>query len=340
MIEREFAGTDNHLVSNRAFCVGIAVYALFVGAATMVFGEAMPDQTTGQAWEANSSGTLIFGTRESTDNAGLATTIALTAQTAFSAEEITPVAEPATWFAAALVMSGVGWSQRRRFIRKCARSTPQRRNRIADWLAPILGLSLFVGVINASANLLNVLPETGDAERLAIASSDMAPFSEPFFQDMKMPKLIASENPFAQKPPSGQTSINLSRNHSMIVQGAPGATVVLNLRNFAMSGSATFTLQGTATTNFIINVTQQFSLSDSSKIVLSGGVQWNCVHFNVLGQGNPVLLSGHSSLVGILTANQRTVKMTNHAIVTGEVIANKIVLRDSAQIIQPPIISP
>jgi hypothetical protein len=150
----------------------------------------------------------------------------------------------------------------------------------------------------------------------------------------------ASNHAFALEPTRSYTDINLSRNQSTIVQGAPGETVVLKLQSFALSGNATFTLQGTATTTFIINVTKQFSLSGHSKIVLSGGVQWDNVLFNVRGQGNPVRLSGHSRLEGILMANQRTVKLRGHSTVSGEVIANKVLLRNAAQIIHPPTVSP
>ena len=115
---------------------------------------------------------------------------------------------------------------------------------------------------------------------------------------------------------------------------------MLSLKSFLMSGSATFTLQGTATTSFVINVNKQFSLSGMAKIMLSGDVQWNNVVFNVRGQGSVVTLSGHSSLTGILNANDRTVKMSGQAIVYGKVNAKKLRLLESSQIIEPPVVSP
>lgn len=148
-----------------------------------------------------------------------------------------------------------------------------------------------------------------------------------------------SDHAFALEPTRSYTNINLSRNQSITLQGAPGETVVLDLKNFTMSGSATFTLQGTTTTNFIINVTKQFSLSGMAKIVLSGGVQWNNVLFNVRGKGADVCLSGSARFQGILTANLRTVRLSGQSRVIGEVMAKKVLLSGSAQIIHPPIVS-
>src|SRR6267378_2818295 len=102
-------------------------------------------------------------------------------------------------------------------------------------------------------------------------------------------------------------SISLRGNQSSSIVGAPGQTVTLNLRNFVLAGQSTFTLQGTATTSFIVNVTKQFSLSGNSQIILSAGVRWDHVFFNVLGRGSAVSLSGNAQLYGTLTARQRTV---------------------------------
>jgi hypothetical protein len=141
-------------------------------------------------------------------------------------------------------------------------------------------------------------------------------------------------------PATSDTTINLDDRQSILIQGAPGETVTLKLKNFRMRENATLTLQGTTTTSFVINVTNQFSLTGNAKIVLSGGVQWNSVFFNVLGQGDPVRLSKQSSLSGILEASQRTVKLRGHATVLGEVIARKVLLSGASQITQPPVLSP
>ena len=135
-------------------------------------------------------------------------------------------------------------------------------------------------------------------------------------------------------------SISLRGNQSSSIVGAPGETVTLDIRNFVLTGHSTLTLQGTATTSFIINVTKQFSLSGHSRIILSGGLRWDHVFFNVLGRGSLISLSGKAQLYGTLTAVQRTVKMGGHSVVYGAVTAKRILLTDAARIIPPPIVSP
>jgi hypothetical protein len=126
---------------------------------------------------------------------------------------------------------------------------------------------------------------------------------------------------------------------NMTVTGAPGQTVTLSLKNFLMSGTSTFTLQGTATTTFVINVSKQFRLSGSSQIVLSSGVLWDHVLFNIRGKGTADI-GGQSTLRGVVNAPQRTVRVTDQGTVYGEVNAKKIVLRDDGKIVRPPVVSP
>ena len=133
--------------------------------------------------------------------------------------------------------------------------------------------------------------------------------------------------------------IRLSGYQNFSLTGAPGSTVSLDLQNFVLSGHSTLSLLGSSTTTFIFNVSEQFSLPQSGRIVLSGDVQWNHVFFNVLGSGSAVSLSGKSGLFGILTASQRTVRMNGHAIVYGRAFASKIIIRQAARIITPPIVS-
>ena len=102
----------------------------------------------------------------------------------------------------------------------------------------------------------------------------------------------------------------------------------------------TLTLQGTAGTAFIINIRNQFSLSHSAKIVLSGGLTPEDVVFNVLGSGSDVVIRGQSDLTGTLEAIYRTVRITRHSVVTGDVIAREIKLRRGGHIIDLPVVSP
>jgi hypothetical protein len=135
-------------------------------------------------------------------------------------------------------------------------------------------------------------------------------------------------------------SISLRGNQNSFIVGAPGETITLSIRNFVLAGHSTLTLQGTATTSFIINVIRQFSLSGSSQIILSSGLRWDHVFFNALGRGSVVSLSGKAQLYGTLTATQRTVKMAGHSVVYGAVTARKILLTQATRIVPPPIASP
>ena len=136
------------------------------------------------------------------------------------------------------------------------------------------------------------------------------------------------------------TNFNLKKTQTAILTGAPGETVVLNLKIFALSGNAAMTLNGTATTNFVINVKSQFSLLANSRIILAGGLNWNNVLFNITGTGANALIAGQSSFQGILMANQRTVQVRDQATVRGQIIANRILLSGASQITHPPVTSP
>ena len=138
---------------------------------------------------------------------------------------------------------------------------------------------------------------------------------------------------------SGLTSITSSMTLSAQHDRA-GNSTVLNLTDLVLTSGSILTLQGTASDVYIINVSRSFSLTSQSRIVLSGGIAWNNVLFNVKGSGSDVTLDGQSSLMGILMANARTVRNAGGSIVYGEVIANKIKLSGSAQIIHPPVSSP
>ena len=151
--------------------------------------------------------------------------------------------------------------------------------------------------------------------------------------------IAASAHAFSLTPNRPNTSVKLLGNHAITITGAPGETVVLSLKNFILRDNSSFTLQGTATTTFVINVNKKFSLSGNSHIDLAG-LQWNQVLFNVIGTGQRVSLGGSSVFNGILMANDRTIKMKGDATVSGELIANRFKLRGSTRVLHPPILSP
>ena len=148
-----------------------------------------------------------------------------------------------------------------------------------------------------------------------------------------------SNQAFALAPNRSNANIKLTKHQSLTISGAPGETVVLSLRDFRLSGNSVLTLQGTATTTFIINVNRQFSLSGNAHIVLSGGIQWNDVLFNVRG-GGVASISGNASLSGVLLATGRTVILSGHSTLNGELIATRVLIGGSSHVTHPPITSP
>jgi len=151
--------------------------------------------------------------------------------------------------------------------------------------------------------------------------------------------LAASAHAFSLTPNRPNTSIKSLGNEAITITGAPGETVVLSLKNFILRDNSSFTLQGTATTTFVINVNKKFSLSGNSHIDLAG-LQWNQVLFNVVGTGQRVSLGDSSIFNGILMANDRTIKLKGDATVSGELIANRLKLRGSSRVLHPPVLSP
>jgi choice-of-anchor A domain-containing protein len=140
-------------------------------------------------------------------------------------------------------------------------------------------------------------------------------------------------------PTQSLSAINLSGASSLTLNGAPGASVVLNLSLFRMVENSTLTLQGSANTTYVINVNRGFSLTDAARIVLSGGLDWNDVLFNVRGRGTSVTLAGNSSFQGILLATRRTVQVRDAAIIRGEIVADNLWMQGTAQVNHPAVVS-
>jgi choice-of-anchor A domain-containing protein len=152
--------------------------------------------------------------------------------------------------------------------------------------------------------------------------------------------MAASNAAAALHATRAKENVDLRKNQRATFNGAPGETVVLNLQSFQMSGNSTLTLQGSANTAYIINVRGQFSLADRARIILSGGLSWNDVLFNVRGRGSQVSLSGDSQFNGVLLADARMVRLRDRAILNGEAIGGRFVLQGSSQVIHPAVVSP
>jgi hypothetical protein len=158
------------------------------------------------------------------------------------------------------------------------------------------------------------------------------------FDDFAAPNEVGESNTASGL--SASNDLQLSGNLNKIIASAPGSTISLDLRNFVLRGHSTLSLLGDATSTFTFNVTKQFLLSQSARIILAGGLQWNQVFFNVLGNGPAVSVSGQASLSGILAAPNRWVSLRNRSTIYGQVTASRLIIRQAARIIMPPTISP
>ena len=193
-----------------------------------------------------------------------------------------------------------------------------------DWPAVSLGTSVPHEFLNPSflPNGFGSIAENADYFDVDLLEQDFNRSQARVELAMKQQSLAINSS----KPPS-------------VFTGAPGQTITLDLRNLVLRRQDTFTLQGTSTTNFVINVSGQFSLLNHAQIVLAGGVQWNNVFFNVLGPGSVVSIRDNSILHGTLTATQRIVSLRNQAIVYGRVMAGNLWINGAARIVLPPVVS-
>jgi hypothetical protein len=130
-----------------------------------------------------------------------------------------------------------------------------------------------------------------------------------------------------------RTSVNLDGG-SLTITGGANERVVLRLTDFVLIHHSIFTLSGTATTAFIINVTQTFSLRSGSRISLVN-VPVSNVLFNIRGSGSMVAIRGGSTVDGILLALNRTVRIRGASQVVGRVIANEVKISRHSIVLTP-----
>lgn len=208
-----------------------------------------------------------------------------------------------------------------------------------------------IGVFSASA--IQFLPEIPDtqlsedlySEReeplivLANAPTNTAVHSDRAFQ-LRREVQEGNNSSVAFASNVSLKRIDLCGHQNITVNASPGETVTLDLRRFALGGNSTFTLQGAATTTFIIRVRNQFALTRKSQVVLAGDLRLDNVIFHIRGQGDAISLNKQTSLEGMVMANRRTVRLSGHSTVRGQVIAKKVRLRGASQVIPPPPISP
>lgn len=126
-------------------------------------------------------------------------------------------------------------------------------------------------------------------------------------------------------------------NNSMTITGS--GCVVLNLTDFELDSHDTLTLNGTAGTSFIFNITHDFQMKGDSQIVLGPGIDPLDVLFNVRGTGSDAKIEGHAKFRGILMANMRKAKAAGDSTTFGEIIANHIDIKGKAVVKNPRVVS-
>ena len=150
------------------------------------------------------------------------------------------------------------------------------------------------------------------------------------FSDLQMLSDTAFAEPVTPRY-STLTMVNLNGG-SLSITGGANEKVVLSLTSFVLV-SSNFTLSGTTTTSFIINVTGNFSVTNNSNIILSGVPVAN-VLFNIRGTGSVVTM-GNSNISGNLLALNRTVTISGNTNVTGKVIASQVNISGNTNIVSP-----
>jgi len=167
-----------------------------------------------------------------------------------------------------------------------------------------------------------------DVLSLEAAKSDLADFAP---QPLSLANTVAPSNGANWFP-------SIALRHQDLTLTASGNTV-FDLRNLVINGG-TLTLEATAGTEITINVENRFSLLNSAKIVLSGGLEAADVTFNIIGRGSAAKIRWDSMLTGSINAFKRTVRVSEDSLVTGWVYAKRTRLLTGGRIIPPNVVSP
>jgi hypothetical protein len=159
---------------------------------------------------------------------------------------------------------------------------------------------------------------------------------DPLIDSALMDAQMLSDAAFAESVTPRYATLNsVNLNHgSLTITGGANEKVVLSLTDFVLTNNSILTLSGTATTSFIINVTDTFSLRSNSHISLVN-VPASNVLFNILGTGSTVWLRGGSTMPGTLLALHRRVRIRGGSQVVGRVIANQVRITRHSSVLTP-----
>jgi Ice-binding-like len=124
----------------------------------------------------------------------------------------------------------------------------------------------------------------------------------------------------------------IGSNTCLTITATDDNPVVLKLTDFSLT-NAHLTLIGSANTRFLIDVSDDFSLSIGSLVTFDGQLNPKNVIFNV---ADTATLSGASEFNGILLASNSTaLSLTGGSSVFGEVIAKSIAMSGGSKIKKP-----
>jgi hypothetical protein len=128
-----------------------------------------------------------------------------------------------------------------------------------------------------------------------------------------------ASNLFAGLPasPGTPTNINISNPSGNVTINATGYTTVVNLKDLVLNGGSTVTLSAPKPAwQFVVNVTGNFAIQGSSRVVTAGIAPPHVV-FNVLGSGSAVAMGGgthngvpNSQVSGVILALQRNIALS------------------------------
>jgi Flp pilus assembly protein TadG len=116
-------------------------------------------------------------------------------------------------------------------------------------------------------------------------------------------------------------SINLSNNGRLTINGSAGRTVLV-LTRLTLSNNAVLTLNAPAAGSFVIRDSGNFSLGNSSRVDLTGGITEDKVTFIRTGTG-AVSLSNNSILNGNILSLNGAISLSNNAAVNGVLVSGK-----------------
>ena len=178
--------------------------------------------------------------------------------------------------------------------------------------------------LSGSAHANHIFQDAAHNPPIDNALSDLQNLSDWGWMQLPTHNYTTNGNPFVVLQ-----NVNITNaNQSITLAAGPNTRVVLRLTDFVMN-AGTFTLQGTATTTFLINISGKFSLNNAM-IILSGIPAAN-VLFNIHGQGQQITLNS-SQMMGYLLALGRRVTV-NGSTIRGRLFADEVNLNAGAHII-------